>query len=94
MKTYPKKLFPLHKKSKKTMLKISTFCLPRIVSTHLEAGIDKVVGPYLVDFGYTPAHPKENEPVSFVLNVVDATTHAPIFGHRSPFWLAQWFSHS
>lgn len=47
---------------------------PLTTSAHLEDGEDKIVGNYLIDFGYSPAHPQINQGVTIALNLVDNTT--------------------
>lgn len=45
---------------------------------HLAAGEDKVVGPYIVDFGYAPKFPQAGTGTAIALNLADAKTSAPI----------------
>ena len=40
---------------------------------HLEAGEDRKVGEYRVDFGYAPEDPRASEAVSFALNLLNDT---------------------
>ena len=56
---------------------------------HLEAGEDKPVNGYLVDFGYAPEHPKTGEKVSFALNLVNETTGEPVDADRVWLRIAQ-----
>ena len=41
---------------------------------HLEAGEDKAVGGYIVDFGYSPKNPTYDEKVIFAFNLLNAST--------------------
>jgi hypothetical protein len=45
-----------------------------IAFAHLESGVDRQVGPYLLDVGWEPAAPAAGEPVFFAVNVVDYET--------------------
>jgi hypothetical protein len=38
---------------------------------HLEAGVDKQEGPYLLDLGWEPKAPIAGEPAFFAINIVD-----------------------
>jgi hypothetical protein len=42
-----------------------------IVFAHLENGIDKEAGPYLLDIGWEPAAPSAGQPVFFAINIKD-----------------------
>lgn len=46
-----------------------------IVNSHLGAGEDKVIGDYLVDFGYEPEILEEDEEATIALNLVNATSN-------------------
>ena len=48
------------------------------VSAHLDAGEDKVIDDYIVDFGYSPAELESYSPVTFAFNLVDKDTEEPI----------------
>ena len=41
------------------------------VNAHLDAGIDKEVGDFIVDFGYSPEVPVKGELTSLVFNLLD-----------------------
>jgi hypothetical protein len=45
-----------------------------VVSGHLEAGEDKVIDGYLIDFGYDPGAPKKGDKVILAFNLVDDET--------------------
>ncbi len=51
---------------------------PALVSAHLDAGEDKVIGKYLVDFGYAPDAPKVGDHVDLSFNLLDHKTEAVI----------------
>ena len=43
-----------------------------IVLSHLDAGQDKVIDNYLIDFGYSPENPNTNDKVAIALTLFDA----------------------
>ena len=53
--------------------------LATAVFAHLDAGIDNTVDGYLVDVGYAPATPVPDQPTSFVINLLNASTSDQIY---------------
>ena len=45
---------------------------------HLEAGEDKTFDGYMVDFGYSPKTPIENEKIAIALNLLNCSTNEVI----------------
>ncbi len=41
---------------------------------HLDAGKDKVIDDYLIDFGYSPESPKATDRIEFAFNLINNTT--------------------
>jgi hypothetical protein len=54
---------------------IMIIALAAVSFAHLENGVDKQVGPYLLDVGWEPAAPVAGTPVFFAVNVADYETH-------------------
>ncbi|HSB46979.1 MAG TPA: hypothetical protein VLD37_03125 [Candidatus Bilamarchaeum sp.] len=53
-------------------LLIIALALAALSFAHLENGVDRQVGPYILDTGWEPAAPGAGEPVFFAINIVDA----------------------
>lgn len=51
--------------------------LSAVVSAHLQAGIDKQIGPYQLDVGWDPGAPNVGEKTVFAVNVVKPGTRDP-----------------
>ena len=48
------------------------------VSAHLDAGEDKVIDAFIVDFGYSPSEPEALKPVTLAFNLVEKDSEDPI----------------
>jgi len=53
---------------------------------HLSSGEDKIIEPYLVDFGYSPKNLNTIEPTFLNFNLVNETTKTPIL--YSSVWIS------
>lgn len=63
---------------KKLIFLIFIFLSFNFSLAHLDAGEDKIVDGYLIDFGYSPETPKSTDNIDFVFNLVNGTTKDPI----------------
>jgi len=49
-----------------------------ITYAHLDGGTDKTVNGYIIDFGFSPEHPKTTDKVTLAFNLVNATSEEVI----------------
>jgi hypothetical protein len=57
---------------------LGVFAMVHLASAHLDAGQDTVINGYLIDFGYSPAHPNTINNTFINFNVLDNATQKKI----------------